>query len=414
MIVAIIILLFTSLFFSGSETALTAVNKMKLQSMAKKGDAKAERLLRLVSRPGVFITTILIGNNIANILLPTLVTTLALEYGISIAIASAALTITIIVFAEVIPKSVAATFPEPIAMRVAPIIMFFVLILKPVTVVLNWLTDTIARLLSKGELKGAATVSKDELRAIVDIADSEGMLAKDESYRIKGVLDFRHLNVKDVLTTPRTEMEAISANASFEEVRDFVIENMFTRYPIYGEDMDDIIGVFHSKYLLQWSVEPSKTLLDYCDNDPLTIHEFQPVEYVLRKMTKERRHMAIVIDEFGGTEGILTHEDIIEAMLGFEIEDETDLRNDALVEKLSDEEIVCDGKITLHRLNSIFDTEIPEDEDTLSGFLLKEFNDFPVEGDLLEQIGLKFEVLVMEDQMIRKVHIVKTAENEEE
>lgn len=124
--------------------------------------------------------------------------------------------------------------------------------------------------------------------------------------------------------------------------------------------------------------------------------------------------MAVVIDEFGGTEGILTHEDIIEAMLGFEIEDETDLRNDALVESLSDEEIVCDGKITLHRLNSIFDTEIPEDEDTLSGFLLKEFNDFPVEGDLLEQIGLKFEVLVMEDQMIRKVHIVKTAENEEE
>lgn len=410
MIVAIIILLFVSLFFSGSETALTAVNKMKLQSRANNGDASAKRLLRLISRPSVFITTILIGNNIANILLPTLVTTMALDYGISVAIASAVLTVTIIVFAEVIPKSIAATFPEPIAKTVAPVIIFFVVIFKPITVVLNWLTDAIARVLSKGELEGAGTVSKDELRTIVDIADSEGMLAKDESYRIRGVLDFRNLNVKDVLTTPRTEMEAISSTARYEEVRDHVINNMFTRYPVYGEDMDDIIGVFHSKYLLQWSVDPERPLMDFCDSDPLTVHEFQPVEYVLRKMTKERRHLAIVIDEFGGTEGILTHEDIIESMLGFEIEDETDLRNDALVESLTETEIVCDGKITLHRLNSIFDTDIPEEEDTLSGFLLKEFNDFPIEGDTLEEVGLKFEVIVMEDQMIRKVHIIKQEE----
>ncbi|GAB3057658.1 hemolysin family protein [Salinicoccus sesuvii] len=407
MIIAIIILLFVSLFFSGSETALTAVNKMKLQSRANKGDASAKRLLRLVSRPSVFITTILIGNNIANILLPTLVTTMALDYGVNVAIASAALTIIIIVFAEVIPKSVAATFPEPIAMAVAPIITFFVVIFKPITVVLNWLTDALARILSKGELGGAASVSKDELRTIVDIADSEGMLAKDESYRIKGVLEFRNLNVKDVLTTPRTEMEVISSTATYEEARDHVINHMYTRYPVYAEDMDDIIGVFHSKYLLQWSVDPSKNLLDFCDLDPLIIHEFQPVEYVLRKMTKERRHLAIVIDEFGGTEGILTHEDIIEAMLGFEIEDETDLRNDALVESITETRIVCDGKITLHRLNSIFDTEIPQEEDTLSGFLLKEFKDFPVEGDTLQYGHLKFEVMIMEDQMIRKVDIVK-------
>lgn len=380
---------------------------MKLRTKADNGDMGAKKLLDLVSKPSEFITTILIGNNIANILLPTLVTAMAIDYGISVAIASAVLTMSIIVMAEVIPKSVAAAFPERIALTVRPVISFFVVVFKPVTVVLNWLTDTITKILSKGEIE-KYSVSKDELRTIVDIADSEGVFAKHESYRIRGVLDFRELNVKDVLTTPRTEMEALSKDAGYEEVRDFVIDQMYTRYPVYDKDMDDIIGVFHSKYLLQWSTDPKKPLMDYCDDDPIIIHEFQPVEYVLRKMTKERRHMAIVIDEFGGTEGILTHEDIIEAMLGFEIEDETDLRNDPLVESMTEVEIVCDGKITLHRLNSIFRTDIPEEEDTLSGYLFKEFNDFPEAGDTLTEEGLVFKVVEMEDQMIRKVHIKKT------
>ncbi|AKG74865.1 hemolysin family protein [Salinicoccus halodurans] len=407
MIIAIIILFFTSFFFSGSETALTAVNTMKLRTKAENGDIRAKKLLDLASKPGEFITTILIGNNIANILLPTLVTAMAIDYGISVAVASAALTISIIVVAEVIPKSVAAAFPERIALLVRPAISFFVVIFKPVTIVLNWLTDTLTRILSKGEVE-KASVSKEELRTIVEIADSEGIFAKHESYRIRGVLDFRDLNVKDVLTTPRTEMEAISKDTGYEEVRDLVIDQMYTRYPVYDRDMDDIIGVFHSKYLLQWSVNPEKPLMAYSDDDPIIIHEFQSVEYVLRKMTKERRHMAIVIDEFGGTEGILTHEDIIEAMLGFEIEDETDLRNDPLVESMTEVEIVCDGKITLHRLNSIFRSDIPEEEDTLSGYLFKEFNDFPENGDTLEEEGLLFEVIEMEDQMIRKVYIKKT------
>lgn len=404
MIIAIIILLFTSLFFSGSETALTAVNKTRLRSLADNGDRRAEKLLKLVTNPSVFITTILIGNNIANILLPTLVTAMAIAYGINVAVASAVLTVTIILVAEVIPKSIAAAFPDRISFIVAPVIGFFMFVFKPVTVVLNWITDGITDFLSKGEAE-KYSVSKDELRTIVEIADSEGVFARDESFRIRGVLDFRNLNVKDVLTTPRTEMEAISQDASYEEVRDSVINNMFTRYPVYGEDMDDIIGVFHSKYLLQWSVTPEDSLMAYSDTEPITIHEFQPVEFVLRKMTKERRHMAIVIDEFGGTEGILTHEDIIEAMLGFEIEDETDLGNDALIESMTDKDIICDGKITLHRLNTVFRSNIPEAEDTLSGYLFKEFNDFPAEGDVLKNEGFTFTVREMEDRMIRKVHI---------
>lgn len=406
MIIAIIFLLFVSLFFSGSETALTAANKMKLQSRAKKDDKKAGKLLDLLSHPSEFITTILIGNNIANILLPTLVTTLAIQYGFSVGLASAILTVTIIIFSEVIPKSVAAAFPDRIALTVYPVIRFFVILFKPITIVLNRLTGFITKALSKGEVN-ESSISKEELRTMVDIADSEGTFNEAESHRIKGVLDFYNLNVKDVLKTPRVDMIAIDQEASFEEVRDMVVQHPFTRYPVYGEDIDDIIGVFHSKYLISWAMEPEKPFMDYTYKDPLVVYEFHKIEWVFRKMTKEKKHMAIVLDEYGGTEGVLTHEDVIEAMIGLEIEDEMDVESDSIIEKISETELICDGKITLRRLNSIFDTEIPEEEDVLAGYLIKEFNDFPNEGDILEQNNLTFKVLEIEGRMVRKVQIIK-------
>lgn len=406
MIMAIILLLFVSFFFSGSETALTAANKMKLKTKAKNGDKKSEKLLQLVSEPGEFITSILIGNNIANIVLPTLVTTLAIQYGFDVALATAILTIVIIIFSEVIPKSVAAAFPDRIAYLVHPIIRAVVIILKPVTIVLNWLTGFITSALSKGQPEHAS-ISKEDFRAMIDIADSEGTFRQDESFRIKGVLDFHNLNVKDVLKTPRVEIVALPSSATYEEVRDMVIHHPFTRYPVYKQDIDHIIGVFHSKYLIQWSTETEKPLKSFSDMDPLIVYEFHSIEWVFRQMTKEKKHMAIVLDEYGGTEGILTHEDVIEAMIGLEINDEMDLESDSMVEKLTDTEIICDGKITLHRLNSIFHTDIPEEEDVLAGYLLKEFNDFPDEEETIERNNLTFRIMVIKGRTIHKVQIIK-------
>lgn len=406
MIIVIIFLLFVSFFFSGSETALTATNKMRLQTRASNNDKKAEKLLNLVSKPSQFITAILIGNNIANIVLPTLVTTLAIQYGFNVGLASAILTVTIIVFSEVLPKSVAAAFPERIAFLVYPVIQFFVVIFKPITIVLNWLTSFITKALSKGQ-PNDVSISKDELRAMVDIADSEGTFNQAESHRIKGAFDFYNLNVKDVLKTPRVEIVALPSTASYEEVRDVVIQNPFTRYPVYKDDIDNIVAVFHSKYLISWSIEQEKSLEAFSDIDPLIVYEFHSIEWVFRAMTTEKKHLAIVLDEYGGTEGILTHEDVIETMIGLEIEDETDPESEAIVEKITETEIICDGKITLHRLNSIFDTEIPEEEDVLAGYMLKEFNYFPEEGEVLERNNLTFKVLEIEGRTIRKAQIIK-------
>ncbi|MFA1819261.1 hemolysin family protein [Virgibacillus oceani] len=409
MIIAIIALLFVSLFFSGSETALTATNKMKLQTQARKGDEKSEKLSNLVSKPEQFITSILIGNNISNIILPTLVTMVAIDYGLNVAIASAVLTVTIIVFAEVIPKSIAAAFPERIAYVVYPVVRFVIIILKPVTLLLNALTGFIIRVLSKGEQQNDS-VSRDEIRAMVDIARTEGIFKKEESHRIKGVLEFQNLNVKDALKTPRVDIMALPQTADFEEVRNIAVENPFTRYPIYDENIDNIVGVFHTKYLLSWSMESEKTLESYSDMDPLIVFEFHSIEWVFRKMTQEKKHMAIVLDEYGGTEGIISHEDIIETLIGQEIEDEMDKESEALVEKMTETEIICHGKIPLHRLNVIFHTEIPEEEDVLSGYLLKEFHYFPVEGEKLIRDGLTFNILSTEERTLNRVQIKKGAE----
>ncbi|WP_404456259.1 hemolysin family protein [Oceanobacillus kapialis] len=409
MIIAIIILLFVSFFFSGSETALTAANKMRLQTKANNNDKKSEKLLNLVSKPEQFITSILIGNNIANILLPTLVTMVALEYGFNVGLASAILTVVIIIFSEVIPKSVAATFPDRISYIVYPIIRAVVTIFRPLTLMLNAITGFIIRMLSKGQ-DTEASISKEEIRAMVDIARTEGIFKQDESHRIKGVLEFNNLNVKDALKTPRVDIVGLPKDAAFEEVRDVAIRNPFTRYPIYEDDVDNIVGIFHSKYLLSWSMDTADTLETFSDMEPLIVFEFHSIEYVFRKMMQEKKHMAVVLDEYGGTEGIISHEDIIEVLIGLEIEDETDIVSEALVEKVTDNEIVCHGKIPLHRLNRIFHTEIPEEEDVLAGYLIKEFNYFPEEGESLSLSGLTFNILQTDDRTLKRIQILKEKE----
>lgn len=407
MIIAIIALLITSFFFSGSETALTAVNKMRVQTKAEnEDDKKSKQLLNLLSDPEEFITTILIGNNISNILLPTLVTIVAMDYNINVGIASAILTLTIIIFGEVIPKSIAAAFSERIAYLVSPVIRFIVFLLKPLTSLLNLLTGLIIKVLSKGQMK-SVTVSKEDFKTMVDIAGKEGTFKKEESHRIKGVLDFYNLNVNDAMKTPRVDIVALPRTANYQEVREIITHNPFTRYPVYEDDLDNIIGVFHSKFFISWSTQPEKKLETFSDMDPLLIYELQSIESVFREMMLAKKHLAIVLDEYGGTEGILTLEDIIEAMIGLEIEDENDPVGDALVEKLTPNEIICNGKIPLHRLNSIFQTNISEEEDILIGYLLKEFDYFPHEGETIERGKLRFTVLSTGNRTIKRVQILK-------
>lgn len=292
-------------------------------------------------------------------------TIVALEYGINVGIATAVLTVLIIIFAEVLPKSIAAAYPERVSHIVYPFTYILLKVLKPFTYLLNVFTRFVIRVLGRGN-EDEATFSKDEMRAMVDIGHTEGTFAPDEMQRLKGMLDFTKLNVSDILKTPRIDIQAIPVEYTFEQAKDILSNNQYTRYPIYEGDIDHIVGVFHSKFALQWITEPDRTVREVSDLSPLYVHEFQAVNSVFKKMLQEKKHFAVVHDEYGGTEGIVTHEDLIEAMIGQDIEDETDTYGSFIV-KQTDHEIICEGKLTLHRLNNVFSTNIPEDEDNLAG-----------------------------------------------
>ncbi|MEJ7173374.1 CNNM domain-containing protein [Staphylococcus caprae] len=322
MIVAIVILIFVSFFFSGSETALTAANRTKFQTEAKNGDRKAKGLTRLLDNPSEFITTILIGNNVANIILPILVTILAIRMGVNIGIAAAIITIVIILISEVIPKSVAATFPDKISRLVYPVINICVIVLKPITVLLNKMTDGINHMFSRGK-PVEKRFNKEEIRTLLNIAGREGAFNEVENARLQNVMDFEKLKVTDVDTTPRVNVVAFSKEVTYDEAYETVMNEPYTRYPVYDEDIDDIIGVFHSKYLLAWSKNKNDRITNYASS-PLFVNEHNRVEWVLRKMTVTRKHLAIVLDEYGGTDAIVSHEDLIEELLGMDIEDEMD------------------------------------------------------------------------------------------
>lgn len=400
-----------SFFFSGSETALTAVNRMKVQLRAEQGDRASQNLLMLLSKPDRMITTILIGNNIVNIAMPTILTIIAINYSWDIAIATAILTVLIIIFGEVLPKTISVTFSDRVAYLVFPIIGVLVYILRPITFLLAQMTNIFIRILSKGAVK-EATLTKEELRSMVDIASTEGTFEEAESERLKGVLDFPHKDVEDVLETHRTEIAGIPTTATFEEVRTIILDNNYTRYPVYEESMDEIIGMFYSKLFIEWTMNPSRPFEEFIDREPLFVVKSLSVEKVYKQMLAKKKHMAIVLDEYGGTLGIVTHEDIIEEMIGQEIEDETDEGEEPLVYEHTAERLVCAARFEIEDFNHLMELDIVTENETIGGFIMEILGHVPDEGERVSYDDLMFEVNEMDRNRIVKLTVTRQPKEE--
>lgn len=409
--IALGIFLFMSFFLSGSETALTAINRMKVHLRAEQGDAKAQKLQKLIAKPDRMITTILIGNNIANIMLPTLVTTIAITRGWEVGVATAILTVILIIFGEVLPKTISATFADKVAYIVFPVISFMVVALLPLTWLLAQFTNIFIRIISKGTVK-EATMTKEELRTMVDIASTEGTFEEDESERIKGVLDFPHKDVSDVMSTHRTDTVGIAIDSTYEEVRDLILDSSYTRYPVYEESMDNVVGLFYSKKLIEWSMNPNLTLEELMDDNPLFVVQSVSVEKVFKMMMSKKKHMAVILDEYGGTLGIVTHEDIIEEMIGQDIEDETDEDDDELVFEMTDKMLSCHGRLEIEDVNDMFKVEVPNDHDTIAGFVMQQLGHVPDEGEQFTYENLYVEINEMDRNRIVRLTITKTDKEE--
>ncbi|WP_213422156.1 hemolysin family protein [Bhargavaea massiliensis] len=413
MFIVLGILLFLSFFFSGSETALTATNRMKVQLRADQGDSKSEKLLKLISKPDRMITSILIGNNIVNILLPTLLTAIAIDKGWQVGLATTILTITLIIFGEVLPKTIAATFSEKVAYLVFPIIRFLVIILSPLTYLLSLFTNIFIRIISRGAVT-EATLTKEDLRSMVDIASTEGTFEEEESIRLKGVMDFPEKDVSDVMSAHRTEIVGVPLDAGYEYVRDTILEHWYTRYPVYEDNMDTIVGVFYSKQLIEWSMEPNSTIEDYMDREPLFVVETLSVERVFKMMLAKKKHIAIVLDEYGGTLGIVTHEDIIEEMIGQDIEDETDQQDEVLVYEMTDTRLECSGRLEMDDVMESFRSEMPDEHETVGGFVLQQLGHVPEPGEKFTYGNLDVVIEEMDRNRITRMLITKREQEEAE
>lgn len=406
MFIALGFFLLMSFFLSGSETALTAVNRMKVQLRAEQGDPKSIRLRNLISKPDRMITAILIGNNVANIMMPTIVTMIAIDKGWQVGVMTGILTVVLIVFGEVLPKTIAATFADRIAYVVAPTISILVKLLTPLTILLSLFTNVFIRIISKGAVR-EATLTKEELRSMVDIASTEGTFEQEESLRLKGVLDFPEKDVSDVMETHRTDVIGLSIESTYEEVRDTILEYFYTRYPIYEESIDRVVGVFYSKTLIEWSMHPEKKLADLMDEEPLFVVQTASVEKVFKLMLANKKHMAIVLDEYGGTLGIVTQEDIIEEMIGQDIEDETDFDEEVLVYEKNEDLLICHGRLEIVDAVDLLDVELPTDHETIGGFVMQELGHVPEEGERFTYENLYFEIVEMDRSRIVKMKITK-------
>lgn len=402
--VALGIFLFMSFFLSGSETALTAVNRMKVQLRADQGDAASEKLLDLISKPDRMITAILIGNNVSNIMMPTLVTMIAIAEGWQVGLVTGIITVVIIVFGEVLPKTIAATFADSIAYVVAPPIRLFVKVLTPLTAILAIFTNIFIRIISKGTVT-EATLTKEDLKSMVDIAGVEGTFEHDETLRIKGVLDFPDKDVSDVLETHRTDVIGIPVTATYDDVRETILEYFYTRYPVYEENMDEIVGIFYSKMFIEWTLHPEKPLEDFIDRDMLFVLQSSSVERVFKMMLMQKKHMAVVLDEYGGTLGIVTQEDIIEEMIGQDIEDETDIEDEVLIYEQTDHSLTCHGRLEIEDVVELLGVELPTEHETIGGFVLEQLGHVPESGERFSYDDIQFTIEEMDRTRIVRMTI---------
>ncbi|MCI6256942.1 MAG: hemolysin family protein [Clostridiales bacterium] len=407
MLAALIILVIMSAYFSATETAFTSLNRIRLKSRAENGDQRAARTLALAEDYDRLLSTILIGNNIVNITATTISTLLFVELlggERGPAASTVVLTVVILIFGEISPKSLAKESPERFAMLATPLLRFFLLILTP----LNFLFTQWKRLLSHiVRSKGDDSITEEELVTMVDQAETEGGLDQHESELIRAAIEFNDLEVEEILT-PRVDIVAVEDTDSMDDIARAFAENGYSRLPVYHEDIDDIVGVIHEKdfhaarYHGQTDVSAIISTVLYTTGNT-------KISDLLRILQKEKAHMVIVVDEYGGTEGLVTLEDIVEELVG-EIWDE----HDEVIEEFRKQEdgsylISCNADLS--DLFDLFSIRGECDANTVSGWVMEQVGRVPEEGDRFQADDLDVTVTKVDHRRVMEIRVVVLPEN---
>ncbi|MFC5543143.1 hemolysin family protein [Ureibacillus suwonensis] len=418
--IVLIFLVLLNAFFAASEFSLVELNEIKIKNLAEKGDRKAKLLDKLISEPSRFLSTIQIGITLAGFLasafaadnfsdrfaqvLFDLGIPLSLEVLdiLSVIVITAVLSYFTLVFGELVPKKIALQRYESVANMVALPLTLIFYVCYPLVKVLSFSTNAVLRLLKMNEKVIREEATEEQIRMMVELGDIQGTIKKSESRMIQNVFEFNDKSVTDIFTH-RVDIVAIPMEATLEETLAIVNENRYTRYPVYEEDIDHIVGILHVKDLLlhlNWGTKPFN--LREILRKPTFVIDSLTIDILFQTMKKSNVHMAIVIDEYGGTEGLVTIEDVIEEIVG-EIHSETH-EEEKEIQKIAPNQYLIKGITHLYKIEDELGIHLPsEDFDTLNGFLLEQLGRYPKQNKVIDYENLSFQILEFEQNRIEMV-----------
>ena len=418
-VAVIVLLIMMSAFFSGSETALTASSRGKLRAQADKGSRGAEVALHVTEDSERMIGAILLGNNVVNILSASLATALLTRiFGDSgVALATLGMTALVLIFGEVLPKTISILNPEPIATRVAPLVRLLILFLSPIVTVVRAIVRGLLRLFGIRTSPDAHILAvREEIAGALQIGHAEGVVEKEDRDRILGALDLG-LRTVDEIMRHRAAIEMIDARLPVTEILRLVLDSPHTRHPLYKDDPENIVGILHAKDLLRamqrmltgdGRIDPEElSAFDILDvaMPPYFIPDTTALDDQMRAFLKRKSHFALVVDEYGALQGLITLEDILEEIVG-EIADEFDVPLDDPVAATADGAYIVPGLMTIRDLNRQHDWTLPDDEaNTIAGLVIHEAQSIPSAGQVFSFHGFRFEVLEMEVNRIATLKI---------
>ena len=414
-IIALVILLILSSIFSSTETALTTVNKIRMRTLSEAGNKKADRVLRVTENQGKMLSAILIGNNVVNLSASSLATSIAIErFGsVGAGIATGILTLLILIFGEIAPKTMATINADQISLWVSGFIEFLMWILTPVIFIVNKLAMGVLLLFRVDPNKSQNAMTEEELRTIVDVGEESGVIETEEKEMIHNLFDFGDSEAKEIMI-PRIDMTFVSKDATYQEVIEIFKEDKFTRLPVYEETTDNVVGILNMKDLLLCE-DPNTFSIDEIMREPYFTFEHKNTAELFMEMRKSSISLAVVLDEYGVTAGMITLEDLLEEIVG-EIRDEYDTDEEDAISQISDREYLVLGSTNLDDVNDELGTSFQSDDyDTIGGYCLELLDHLPECNEItFAEDGTLLKIMAMDKNRIHKVSIKLPSSEEEE
>lgn len=405
-LIVLILLLILSGFFSSAETAFTSLNRLKIKSLADEGSKRAVLVLSLIDQNAKFLSTILIGNNIVNIVASALTTTFAMDYfgSTAIGIATGILTLLVLIFGEITPKTMASIHAEKMAFLYAPVVKVLVILFTPLTFLVSGLAKGVMFILRIDPNKSGQHMTENELLTIVEASAEEGVIEKDEHEMINNVVDFGDTKAKDVMV-PAINMTCVEDTVSYDDLIDIFRKDQYSRMPVYHESHDNIVGIIWAKDLLvKYDASKEFKVTNYM-REPFFTFESKKTSELMSELKDKYKSMAIVLDEYGITAGLLTIEDLLEEIVG-EIRDETDTDEVDSVRKINDTTFEAAGSAPLDDVNKACGLELNSDDyDSIAGHVINLLNHLPTPGESIVWDDVKFTVLSTVRNRVTKVRI---------